>query len=506
VVARVPAPSHVVAPLLALFVASARGQQLVNTESGGSGQELGFALAGGPDLDGDGIGDVAIGAPSTIVGRAGTVEIHSGRNFSTLAVLTGAANEEFGRSLCWCGDLDGDGLSELAVGVSAGAGVVRIFKSSNWKRLRALTTTGSDNLGWSLAAAGDHDGDGFDDLYVGDRGVKSVGAVTLFSGKDGSILQSIAGTTSHAGFGQSVAVAGDANGDGVADVAIGSPFLDVTAQNDDSGAVDFRSGADGSLLWQELGSYQIWYDGYGNPHYNGDHLGIELDAAGDVDGDGALDVVVATQESEYVEILSGANGSTLRSATIFKTAGALAAMGDLTGDGLPEFGVSSGYVDTPFVILSSFDSKVLWRGDTYAGDPPRVIAPTSDIDGDGLPDLLLGFPYDGANFDGRAEQRTTNDLWLDVSSHHPSTYAGTIELRANEGPTGNLAALVLTGFDSTPTFLPLVFVAFDASRSALFYSGPVPTGLSGHVLSLRAIAIGPSGRLIQSLDELVAPH
>jgi FG-GAP repeat protein len=135
-----------------------------------------------------------------------------------------------------------------------------------------------------------------------------------------------------------------------------------------------------------------------------------------------------------------------------------------------------------------------------------VIAPTSDIDGDGLPDLLLGFPYDGANFDGRAEQRTTNDLWLDVSSHHPSTYAGTIELRANEGPTGNLAALVLTGFDSTPTFLPLVFVAFDASRSALFYSGPVPTGLSGHVLSLRAIAIGPSGRLIQSLDELVAPH
>jgi hypothetical protein len=53
-------------------------------------------------------------------------------------------------------------------------------------------------------------------------------------------------------------------------------------------------------------------------------------------------------------------------------------------------------------------------------------------------------------------------------------------------------------------FLPLVVVAFDASRSALFYSGPVPNGLGGHVVSLRAIAIGPTGRLVQSADEAIA--
>lgn len=501
---RVFAVSIVLAPFVALLALDASGQEIVHTAYGGSGQELGFALAGGPDVNGDGIDDVAIGAPSTILRFAGSVEILSGSDFSTLAVLTGGVGGEFGRSLCWCGDLDGDGVSELAVGATGGAGVVRIFKSSDWKQLRALTATGSDGLGWSLAAAGDYDGDGFEDLYVGDRGIKSFGAVTLFSGKDGSILKTVAGTVSHAGFGQSVALVGDANGDGVADVAIGSPCFDTSSNDDNSGAVDLRSGADGSLLWQELGSYWIWYDPYGNPNYMGDHLGIGLDVAGDVDGDGAPDVLVGTLGSTYVEILSGANGSTLRSVSLGDTSGAVAAIGDLNGDGLPEFAASS-WVGAPFAIFSSFDSKVLWRTDDFPFFPPTAIEPTVDVDGDGLPDFLLGFPDDGANFDGRAEQRTTNDLWLDVTWHHPWTSA-LLELRANEGPTGNLAALVLTGLDSTPLFDVLAVVPFDASRSALFFSGPMPGGLSGHTFNLRAIAINPTGRLIQSADETIAPQ
>jgi hypothetical protein len=505
--------------LAAFFVAllgpTARSQELLLTDHGSSKQRLGWSVAGGPDVDGDGIIDVAVGAPSyALSGVAGTVRVLSGRDFSSIITLSGSVDEYFGFAVCWCGDLDGDGLSELAVGViGAGSlGEVRVFASSTWTLLRTLTATGVDLLGWSFAKSGDFDGDGFDDLYVGERGGNSNGAVTLFSGKDGSILQTISSTVSSAGFGEAIAVVGDADGDGIADVAVGSPGLDLTTQNENSGAVDLRSGADGSLLWQQLGSYGSYVDPYtGFTYYVGDEFGSAVDAAGDVDADGRADVAASTYaDAGYTSVLSGKDGAFLRKIQfVGRTRGALAAMGDLSGDGLPELGVAfSGGIPNPsFAILSSFDGKVLWRTDEFGVKAPESIALTPDVDGDGLSEFLLGFPRDGSHDEGRVELRTTRDLWLDATTHLPDQlFNARIALRANEGPNGNLAALVLTSVDGSPTFLLLSIVAFDATRSALlFSSNKLPSNLRGHLFTVRALAVGASGRLVQSADETIAP-
>jgi hypothetical protein len=424
--------------------------------------------------------------------------------------LLGAADENFGFSVAWCGDLDGDGLGDLAVGATGagkGAGEVRIFSSQNWKLIRTLSVSGSDGLGWALTPAGDVDGDGFEDLLVGELGATKTGTVTLFSGKDGSVLQSITSTVAKSGFGRSIAAVGDADGDGIADYAIGSPLFDVTTHDDHAGAVDLRSGADGSLLWQQQGTFWTYTDMWGNVWYVGDMLGTSLDVGGDVDGDGTRDVVAATYDALHTEILSGKDGSTLRSFTPpWYTMGSVAALGDLTGDGLPEIGICYRDVDTTFVIYSSLDGKVLWRTDETNFRPPEVAASVSDVDGDGRPDFVLGFPDDSIDSKGRAELHTTNDLWLDLTTHHPGSLPPTLELRANEGLAGNLAALALTSVNGTPLFQILTIVPFDATGSALFYSGSVPSGLSGTVLELRALAIDAHGKLIQSADETFAPQ
>jgi hypothetical protein len=137
---------------------------------------------------------------------------------------------------------------------------------------------------------------------------------------------------------------------------------------------------------------------------------------------------------------------------------------------------------------------------------PEKIATAPDVDGDGLPDFLLGLPRDSISWNGRAELWTSSDLWLDITTHHPGLFSPTLELRANEGPAGNLAALALTGVNGTPLFQILTIVPFDATGSALFYSGSVPGGLSGTVLELRALAIDAHGKLIQSADETFAPQ
>jgi hypothetical protein len=184
-------------------------------------------------------------------------------------------------------------------------------------------------------------------------------------------------------------------------------------------------------------------------------------------------------------------------------------MGDLSGDGLPELGVAfSGGIPNPsFAILSSFDGKVLWRTDEFGVKAPESIALTPDVDGDGLSEFLLGFPRDGSHDEGRVELRTTRDLWLDATTHLPDQlFNARIALRANEGPNGNLAALVLTSVDGSPTFLLLSIVAFDATRSALlFSSNKLPSNLRGHLFTVRALAVGASGRLVQSADETIAP-
>src|SRR5262249_58236924 len=92
---------------VALLGTEAPGQQLVATDQGQvKNRLLGSALASGPDLDGDGIGEMAAGGPGNFFGPIGTVHVLKGSDFSKIVTLLGAANESLGASVAWCGDLE----------------------------------------------------------------------------------------------------------------------------------------------------------------------------------------------------------------------------------------------------------------------------------------------------------------------------------------------------------------------------------------------------------------
>jgi hypothetical protein len=483
----------------------ARGQDLFASGYGSNAFEsYGHAVAYGPDLNGDGFGEVAVGAYGNL-GAKGSVFVVSGRDFSSIVQLDGSvAGDQLGSTVCWCGDVDGDGLEDLAAGAPSqtGAGAIAIYSSASWTLIRTLHATGTGRLGMAMVDAGDMNGDGIDDLLVGAPGSPSVsiGTVKLFSGFDGSVLRSWSSKKGDL-FGTAVAAIGDANGDGITDFAIGSPGADSGPGQDQSGAVDLFSGSDGSHLWRRYGSYSYNYGWYGSRIYYGDGFGWRLDRVGDVDGDGRADVGATAIDTAVVHVLSGLDGSDLRVMSAAAQGAQIASIGDLQGDGLPELAAA-----TPgwFAIYSSRDGKSLWQSDDF--DPQDYfssLAGTGDVDGDGLPDFLVGDETDSTNAtsSGRVDLRLANDLWLDVEpSHHPQIWM-TLSMRANEGPTGNLAALVLTGLNGAPLFQFLTFATFDATGSALLAQAHVPTGFTGTVIELRAFAIGASGHVIESSTE-----
>ena len=259
---------------------------ITNFPDSDTGDDLGRALTWG-DFDGDGVGDLAIGIPGfqkktgivwvilgqkdhglnpTVFSDAGGVL--AGDRSSVIEGL-GVAGDRFGKALA-AGDFNGDGSSDLAIGApdktvagNSGAGAVAV----SYAAFSVLGQAGSidqvwtqedfakgfsasfDHFGTSLAA-GDFDGDGKTDLAIGVpfktiNGVSDAGAVLVLKGaaKTGLTttgvsvplwsLSSLALPDEQAAqFGLALA-AGDFNGDGKADLAIGAPFKDITVTHTD---------------------------------------------------------------------------------------------------------------------------------------------------------------------------------------------------------------------------------------------------------------------------------
>jgi len=143
-------------------------------------------------------------------------------------------------SVARAGDADGDGTGDLLVGAyretvdgKDGAGRAYVFGGADGSLLRTLESPNGEvggRFGWSLAQVGDADGDGTGDLLVGAYretvdGISRAGRAYVLSGADGSLLQALTSPNAEEDgqFGKSVAPAGDANGDGTGDFLIGAP-------------------------------------------------------------------------------------------------------------------------------------------------------------------------------------------------------------------------------------------------------------------------------------------
>ena len=370
------------------------GFDVIETLTGeAQGDGFGFVADELGDLDGDGVREFIVGAPGNSAGGggAGRAYVYSGADRALLFTFTGqAAGENLGWSVASAGDVDGDAVDDVVVGgPSTGAGVVRVFSGASGTVLHTLTGPGAgSNFGSIVAGLGDVDGDGRSDLLVGAPDASAGrGEIRIVSGQSGATIRSHAGTNAGDRYGYGGGAVGDVSGDGIPDYAGGAAM-------GGQGVVAVRSGADGSLMYTVDARSTSGQLGF-----------IWIDSVGDVNGDGRPDLFAAdindSSNRGRGHLVSGADGATIR--TFVGERGAeffgIARHGghDADGDGVPDLfiaGYHNGegatlagkayvYSGATGTLLRTMTSSV--SNETLGYDAVQL----GDLDGDGFPDYLL---------------------------------------------------------------------------------------------------------------------
>jgi FG-GAP repeat/FG-GAP-like repeat/FlgD Ig-like domain len=378
---------------------------------GGTGELRGYCVAGVGDINGDGYADVAVGSPgySDVATNQGAVIVFAGSSLGVdldwIFLDEGpVANPtypggQFGTSVAPAGDVNGDGYADFVVGapyytISAPnaiyVGYVAVYEgtpvdggtpNTGFARLVFATTDGhGSEMGYSVCAAGDEDGDGFGDVVVGaPTAGASDGRVTLFRGA-GDMPQ-LSGTRQVIGVDTEFGV-GDLNGDGFDDLA---GATDADPQSPDINIyLGAPSGAP-TTPSQTLSSVAV----------DGDDVAILALPVGDVNGDGFDDLSVTTYSTlsgltREVIFPGGASGvgttpiwSLPPSAGYAEEDGALPA-GDVNGDGYADFFVAS--AESIRVFLGDPSGPSTTPASTFPGDRAAAVG---DVNGDGFDDLSI---------------------------------------------------------------------------------------------------------------------
>jgi len=355
------------------------------------------------------------------------------------ARLLGDAEEDYaGLGVAGVGDTDGDGLSDIAVGapyfdLDAGdEGQAALFLgpltataslSEAWASFRGGTT--GDRVGVAIAAAGDANLDGLADLWVGselDNSESYAGAVYLLLGPLSGTLGAedaqakLYGEDMADSAGSAIGGGGDLNGDGLPDLVVGARFA--------GRPMDSWTGAVYVAHSPFLASEPL-VDA-GNRFYGeegGDYAGNSVALAPDTDGDGYDDVLVGAYQAEGKETSSGAAyvligpashgsdlgdaSSILRGEELLDQAGyAVAGAGDTNGDGYGDVLVGAIWADhegetrgKAYLALGPLDADTNLRhteaqlvGEDEDDEAGAAVSSAGDVDGDGLDDVLVGAP------------------------------------------------------------------------------------------------------------------
>ena len=245
----------------ALAVAPASGQTITHVplytfdpDSTNVQSRSGVGSAGAGDVNGDGFDDLIVGTTGVSDGFAsGSARVFSGIDGSALYTFVGdSTSGAFGASVNGAGDVNGDGFDDLIVGDVSGNGSVWVYSGVNGSVLYNFDGDLTHHaFGGSVSGAGDVNGDGFDDLIVGDQNSSSNGILSgnarVYSGANGSLLYNFDGDSVLEEFGRSVSGAGDVNGDGFDDLIVGARG-DVISDTP-GGYARVYSGVNGHVLY-----------------------------------------------------------------------------------------------------------------------------------------------------------------------------------------------------------------------------------------------------------------
>ena len=416
-----------------VYFGGAGGMVPAGTLSAGGTSDFGDAIAGVGDANGDGYGDIVIGAPGTpgpagnYAGWVGLFTVGPFGGTSLAWSVTGdTGTGRLGTSVAGVGDLDGDGLADWAAGepwAQSAVGRVHVYAGSptlaNTAALAVYTGQQSGaRLGEQVASGGDHDGDGFGSVAMGTHyfdgaAGSDCGYVALASGAPGlpstALGWSFETNQQDAGIDAVSANAGDVNGDGFEDLLLGLPRFDGSAA--DAGRVYLFLGLPNGL---SVSASTTW-----NGSQAGERLGQVVAGIGDVNGDGYDDVALgsplhdgAGADSGRVRVYLGSQSGvgtsahlTLSGASASAQLGAgLGGAGDINGDGFADLvvgapGYSSGQVGEGRAQLhlgsvSGLSATPDWtlEGNQSGASLGAQATGAGDVNGDGYADLLLTAP------------------------------------------------------------------------------------------------------------------
>jgi hypothetical protein len=434
-----------------VFYGSATGLSLTpdwTTESNVGSALYGTSVAAAGDVNGDGFGDVIVGAPFFQNGQSeeGAIYVYHGSasGLSTTPARVIESNRvgaAFGWSVCTAGDVNQDGFADVIVGApldetgQVDEGLAYVFMGSSTGIAASAAWIGEQNgvgaqYGISVSTAGDVNGDGFADVIVGadrfDNGQNNEGRAFVYMGGFSGLSLIPAwfaeSDQAQAQFGHSVAGAGDVNGDGYSDVIIGANLYDNIA-TDEGRAYIFNGSATG------LANIPSWAS---SPNQAGDHWGESVATAGDFNGDGYADVFVGAPfygntnpHGGGVFLYAGsATGPPLFGAIFAfgfdgqaaRYGGAVCTAGDVDGDGASDIVVgainfSNGqanegkvFVYTGHILGLSLNFPANAEGTASGIEFGASVAMAGDVNGDGYSDVLVGAPgFDNGQTDeGRA--------------------------------------------------------------------------------------------------------